>query len=70
MGGSSSMNEAAYRILIMKPEGNNSRKAKIMSAVRTEVEWEGLDRIYLEECGQVVGFCDHGNEPSDSVQCG
>jgi len=33
----------------------------------TEIGWEVVDWIRL---GPVVGFCEHGNEPSDSIKGG
>jgi hypothetical protein len=34
-----------------------------------EIGWEGMDWIDLASCMEMVGSCEHGNEPLGSVEC-
>jgi hypothetical protein len=65
---------SVYRVLVGMPEGKRPLgrprrrwKDNINRNLR-EIGINGANWIQLAQDGPVVGFCEHGNEPSDSIK--
>jgi hypothetical protein len=65
-------NRNTYKVLIQKPEGkrplgrspctwNDNIKTGLKEIGRKGVKW-------IQDRRPVAGFCEHGNEPSDSIK--
>jgi hypothetical protein len=64
----------AYQLLVRKPECKRPLgrpgyrwESNIRMDVR-EIGWKGVDWMLCSGQGAVVGFCEHGNEPFDSIK--
>jgi hypothetical protein len=63
-----------YRVLVRRPKGKRPlgrRKHRWEDNIKMDLREIGIDGarwIWLAEDGPVVGFCEHGNEPSGSVK--
>jgi hypothetical protein len=62
-----------HSVLVVGAEGRGpfgEDGAIILKWTLKEMEWEFVERIQLaEKQGQVVGCCELGNQPSDSIKC-
>jgi hypothetical protein len=63
-----------YKIIVGKPEGKRPLgrpRRRLVDKVKMdlrEISLSGVDWIDLAQDRAVEGFCEHGNEPSDSIK--
>jgi hypothetical protein len=65
----------AYRVLVGKQERKRPlerRRCRWEDNIKInlrETGWGGMDWIHLSQNRDVLGPCEHGNEPLDSIKC-